>query len=50
MGDFTIVLKEGQVNYLMNVLAEKPYKEVAMLIEGIASQVTEQAKKEEEKK
>ena len=41
--DIKLNLNLNEVNYILNVLAERPYAEVAQLIDKIKSQGDEQA-------
>lgn len=40
--EFTINLSENELNYILNILAEKPYIEVVELINKIQTQGSEQ--------
>lgn len=47
--DYQITINANEVNYMMKALTQKPYDEVAMLIEKIDKQVKMQNIKEQEK-
>lgn len=49
MNEFTLVLEPGEVDYIYNVLATRPYQEVAPVMAKIVQQVEEQRSKESEK-
>lgn len=46
--DIKITLTVEEINFILNVLAERPYNEVAPLIEKIKQQGNEQIKVEQE--
>ena len=50
MKEFTFTLSEQEANYLLNVLAEQPFKNCAALIGKMEQQVTEQIEPAKEEK